>query len=83
MLRWGSILCDAIYLRIMDDEVKSKVGIIVDANPESGEVNVGVDVNDDGKPDISISTVIKDKRFWMVLSIAIGAVLFTKAIGIW
>lgn len=69
----------------MDEIVKeqSKVGIIVDGNPDSGEVSAGVDLNGDGKADITLKTVIKDARFWYAVGSVAFIVAVTKAFGIW
>jgi hypothetical protein len=64
----------------MTDETKPKAAIIIDANPESGEVSAGIDVDGDMKPDISFKTIIKDKRFWIVVGAIIAVILVVKSI---
>lgn len=67
----------------MEEVKEAKPGIILDATPETGEVNAGIDVDRDGKVDFSISVVITDKRFWAVVSIGIAIGLIAKGYGIW
>ena len=68
---------------VPEEKVEPKIGIIIDANPETGKVEIGGDIDGDGKPDISINIIIKSKLFWTILSIAVAITLFTKAIGLW
>ena len=67
----------------MEENTKPKAAIIVDANPETGNVNIGVDVDKDGKTDITLNTVIKNKTFWIIISAILGIIIITKASGIW
>jgi hypothetical protein len=66
---------------MVDEIVEAKKGIIIDANPESGEVAVGVDIDGDNKPDFTFKTIIKDKRFWLVVGGIIAIILVVKGMG--
>ena len=76
MLSLKDIRCNA-----MTEEVKPKAAIIIDSNPDTGEVVAGVDIDGDGKSDFSFKTIIKDKRFWLVVAGIIAVILVIKGSG--
>ena len=60
-----------------------KEAIIVDSNPETGDINISADVDGDGVPDIKTKFSIKDKRFWTGVLIIMGIIVATKGAGLW
>ena len=66
-----------------DEEVQPKPAIIIDGNPDTGEVSAGVDIDGDGKADLSLTTVIKDWRVWAVISAAVAVGVAGNQLGFW
>lgn len=63
----------------MDD-----VPIALEVNHENKEVTIGVDVDGDRKVDINIKLIIKDRRFWYIVTgIGIAATFLSKLGGLW
>jgi len=69
----------------MDEEphVEPKPAIILDMNPEAQTVDVGIDIDSDGSPDVEANITIKDKRIWAIISLIVIIVAGTKAAGLW
>lgn len=49
------------------------------------QVETGVDLNQDGKPDVQVKTSvsIKDPRVLAIIAIIVGVLAGTKAAGLW
>ena len=61
----------------------SKPGIILNADEDKHEVNIGVDLDGDGKADFSKKFTVKDPRVWAVIGWIIAGVSIAKNLNIW
>jgi len=62
--------------------IEPKPAIILDVNPVAESVDVGVDIDGDGKPDIHTKITITDKRVWAIISLIV-IIIGTKTAGLW
>jgi len=47
------------------------------------DVSAEIDIDGDGKPDVTLSAKIKDPRVLAIIGIIVGVIAGTKALGLW
>lgn len=50
---------------------------------EKEDVTAEIDINGDGKPELTLTAVVKDKRVLLIAGIIIAIIAGTKAAGLW
>ena len=61
----------------------ASAGILMAADEEKQEVNIGLDIDGDGKADIEQSFKISDPRIWAAIGWVVAAISLAKNLNLW